>query len=308
MTNNIVKGTYRYLVNNNKLFTKIELWRFRHKYPHKVLIDNAENNTPTVHFLHRYITNNTGDEACGYYRYFLDEFKDHKCIIHDINGVIFSMIKSEDIVIIGGGGLLNASAEWNYNINKAAKIAKRAVIWSAGFNARNGSKSKNGIKWDLFDLVAVRDFSYGDFRYVPCATCIMPSLSNTYINKRKIGVIAHKDVLHHLPAEVSTYDLITNSATIDEFIQFIGSSEIVLTNSYHAAYWSTLMQKKCVLFAPRSEKYNYYKYPPVPFSGDLASDISKAVIYPEALVESRTLTLQYVQDIKSLLISETVTL
>jgi len=37
------------------------------------------------------------------------------------------------------------------------------------------------------------------------------------------------------------------------------------------------------------------------FSGDLATDISQAVIYPDALKESQALTDEFVQDIKSLI-------
>jgi hypothetical protein len=301
MANNLSKKTYRYLVNNFEIFTKFQVWRTRNQYTYKIINDDFVSGNPTIHFIHRYITNNTGDKACGYYQYFLDEFKDYRCIVHDINCVTLSLIKREDIVIIGGGGLLNATAEWNYNINKAAGIADKAIIWSAGFNAKKGSNSSNSLNWDSFDLVTVRDFSYENFRYTPCATCVMPALEKTYVNKRKIGVVGHKDVMNHLPEEMKSYELITNSAPIEEFVEFIGTSEIVFTNSYHAAYWSILMQKKCILFAPRSEKYDYYKYPPTLFSGDIAADISRAVIYPNALQESRSLTLGYLKDIKSLI-------
>jgi hypothetical protein len=150
-------------------------------------------------------------------------------------------------------------------------------------------------------LVAVRDFKYNDFRYVPCATCALPELQQEYPVKRYIGVVAHKDVPHHLPQEIHEFDKITNSASLKEMIEFIGSSEVVLTNSYHAVYWSILMKKKCILFAPRSEKYDFYKYKPVLFSGDLAADIAQAVIYPDALKESLSLTDEFVQDIKSLI-------
>jgi hypothetical protein len=307
MTKAIIKNLYRYFVNNFELMTRLDLWRSRNKYPYKVLNKSTDGTGPTIHFLHRYVTNNTGDKACGYYQYFHDQFKDYDCLIHDINNVKFSLIKSKDIVIIGGGGLLNATVGWNYSINKAASIAKGAIIWSAGFNARYGSNSSSSINWSKFDLIAVRDFSYDKFRYVPCATCVMPGLEKSYPSNREIGVIAHKDVLDHLPLEVGTFDQITNSATIEEFIEFIGSSEVIITNSYHAAYWSTLMKKKCVLFAPRSEKYNYYKYPPALYSGDLSHDISQAKIYPNALRESKNLTLEYFEDIKQLILQKTET-
>ena len=296
-----IKNTYRLLVNKYDLFTVFQIWRSGKKYTTKILNHNYVTTTPTIHFIHRYITNNTGDKVCGYYQYFLPEFDHYKCIVHDVNKVDFSLIKKNDVILVGGGGLLNAMPEWNYNINKAAKKAGKAVVWSAGFNSNSKQQINKKVDFEAFDLVAVRDFKYNDFRYVPCATCALPELNQKYPIKRNIGVVAHKDVPHHLPKEIYEFDKITNSASLKEMIEFIGNSEVVLTNSYHAVYWSILMKKKCVLFAPRSEKYNFYKYPPVLFSGDLAKDISQAVIYPDALKESQTLTDEFVRDIKFLI-------
>ncbi|MCL7988648.1 polysaccharide pyruvyl transferase family protein [Sphingobacterium sp. lm-10] len=294
---NSLKRIYRYLINNNRFFLRLHLQRFSSRYPSKIL--HEADNKSTVHFIHRYITNNTGDIACGYYRYFLDHFKAYQCVVHDVNCVDLSKIKDIDSVIIGGGGLLNATEEWNYNIIEAAKLARRSIIWSAGFNSYAGKKFHNAIDWNLFDLVAVRDFKYGDFRFVPCATCFMPELSINYEIKREVGVIGHKDVLHHLPTEFRQYELLTNSASLSEFVAFIGSSQIVLTNSYHAIYWATLLGKKAILFAPRSEKYNFYKYSPHLYTGDLEADLMAAKVYPEAMSDCRSLTMEYLKDIKS---------
>lgn len=298
------KKIYKYLKNHFPLFILLQRWKDKGTYPYTVLHDADNKSGPTIHFIHRYITSNTGDIACGYYRYFSSEFSGYRCLIHDINSVKASLIKKTDVVIIGGGGLLNASDKWNYQISQAIKKAGRNIIWSAGFNGNPGRKLKYPINWQAFALVAVRDFQYGNFRYVPCATCMMPELEKIYPVIRKIGVIAHKDVLHHLPKEANEYDVLTNKDSLQSMIEFIGSSEVVLTNSYHAVYWSTLMGKKCILFAPRSEKYNYYKYPPVIYSGNLVSDISKAPIYPDALAESKALTLEYLKDITKLIASD----
>jgi len=297
-----LKKFYRYLVNNYKLFTIFQVYRFKKKYPTKVLNNDFQIDTPTIHFLHRYITNNTGDKACGYYQYFLSEFKYYKSIIHDVNKVDFSLIKKTDVIIVGGGGLLNATSEWNYNINRAAKLAGKSVIWSAGFNSSySGPKLGSSIDFKLFDLVTVRDYNYKNFNYAPCATCVMPELEKDYVIKREVGVVAHKDVPQHLPKEIHQFEKVTNSAPLHEMVEFIGSSEVILTNSYHAVYWAVLMKKKCILFAPRSEKYDFYKYAPVKFSGDLALDISQAAIYPEAMEDSKKLTLHFLKDIKELI-------
>ncbi|WP_166332532.1 polysaccharide pyruvyl transferase family protein [Sphingobacterium chungjuense] len=297
---NSLKRIYRYLISNNRFFLKLHLQRFISRYPSKILHENDDSKS-TVHFIHRYITSNTGDMACGYYRYFLDHFKEYRCLAHDINCVDLAKISAVDTVIIGGGGLLNATEEWNYNLITAAKKAKKSIVWSAGFNSFAGKKFHNAIDWNLFDLVAVRDFKYGDFRYVPCATCFMPELSSTYVITREFGVVGHKDVLHHLPAEFKEYEMLTNSASLSEFVAFIGSSKIVLTNSYHAIYWATLLGKKAILFAPRSEKYNFYKYPPHLYTGDLAADLMTVKTYPDAMSDCRNLTIEYLEDIKSII-------
>jgi hypothetical protein len=296
-----IKNRYRKLVDNYELFTRFQIWRLRKKYPVKFLNSNYETDTPTIHFIHRYITNNTGDLACGYYRYFLSEFENYKCVIHDVNNVNFALIDKNDVIIVGGGGLLNALAEWNYGINKAASIAQKTIIWSAGFNGNSKQKIRNTISSQSFKLFAVRDFNYNGYRYVPCATCFLPELSIEYPIIRKVGVVAHKDFHSDLPSQVHQFEKVTNSASLQEMIEFIGNSEVVFTNSYHAVYWSVLLKRKCILFAPRSEKYNFYKYPPVLFSGDLEKDIAQAVIYPDALHYSRSLTKDFLNDIKLLI-------
>lgn len=297
----MLKNGYRYLVNNFDFFTRFQVWRSRGKFKSKILNDDFDSSLPTVHFIHRWITVNTGDIACGYYQYFLNEFLPHRCLVHDVSCIESHLIKPDDIVIIGGGGLLNATAEWNLNIRIAIKLAKKSIIWSAGFNSNRNLSFHRKIDWSIVSLMAIRDYSYQQYRYVPCATCMIPELQHDYSIVRRIGVVAHKDVPHHLPDSIHRYDRITNKDSLSKIIEFIGKSEVVLTNSYHAVYWSVLMSKKCVLFAPRSEKYNFYKYPPVLFSGNLEQDICEAVIYPQALQEAQKLTLNYLDEIRSLI-------
>lgn len=298
MINNKIKAIYRKLISKYQFFVRVELWRNRKRYSVRILCSPSEVKKGTIHFIHRYITNNTGDLACGYYNYFLSEFCDFECVLHDINGVNFSLIKKSDFVLIGGGGLLNASPEWNYSINRSSRLAKKSIIWSAGFNSSNGLDS---LDYSKFDLFAVRDFRYKDFRFVPCATCMMPSLSKEYPILREFGVVAHKDVIGHIPTEFLNFERITNEALLDDMVRFIGSSEVVLTNSYHAVYWSTLLKRKCILFSPRSEKYSYFKYVPALYSGDLFEDVRGASVYENALNDSKELTLNYLNDIKIIL-------
>ncbi len=292
-----IKSFWRLLVDNSSFFTKLEVLRNRNKYPAKVINDISISEKPTVHFIHRYITTNTGDKACGYYQYFLDSFKDFRCIVHDVNSVDLSLISKKDVAIIGGGGLINLCVDWSYNINRVSKIAKETIIWSAGFNNHYGTKTKIEIIWDRIKLIGVRDYNYKNFRYVPCATCVIKKFDEKFEIKRKYGVVSHQNEAHPIPDEFKKYERISNDDIIENIIEFIGSSEIVLTNSYHAAYWSILLGKKCIVFSAFSEKFKNYKYMPEFYSGDLDSDIAKCKVYPGAMSDARKLTNKFVEDI-----------
>lgn len=297
----MIKKIWRYLVDNNLIFTKMEAQRYSCQYPYKELNSNYKFSNPTIHFIHKYVTSNTGDRACGYYRYFLSSFQEYRCVVHDISHVHFSIIKNSDIVIIGGGGLLNALSEWNYTINKVARIAKKSIIWSAGFNSKMTKNIKLHIEWNRFRLISIRDFRHpSNFQYVPCATCMIPYLNDTYEINREIGVVFH-EYKRNIPSEFKKYDSIANSSPLKDIINFIGSSEIILTNSYHAAYWSILMKKKCIIFSLESEKFNYFQYKPTLYTGNLFADINNSVVYVNALQNCRLKVYGYLKDVMALI-------
>lgn len=50
-----------------------------------------------------------------------------------------------------------------------------------------------------------------------------------------------------------------------------------------------------------SNKFNYFKYPPQEYTGDIIDDINKSKIYELALDESIDLTLNYLNEIKNYL-------
>ena len=50
-----------------------------------------------------------------------------------------------------------------------------------------------------------------------------------------------------------------------------------------------------------SNKFNYFKYPPQKYSGDIINDINEAKIYELALDESIDLTINYFNEIKNYL-------
>lgn len=295
-----VRPLWAYLVSKFKIFTKIDVLRTRDNYDSKVVIIGSNNKT--IHFIHRCNTNNTGDIECGYYRCCYDFFKNYRCIVHDISSINIDIIHSSDFVIIGGGGLLNALSQWNYGINEVLTKTHNVIIWSAGFNSNTSSTFSVHIKWNDIKLLSVRDFNFSpDFRYVPCATCMLPYFDIKYEIKREIGIVLHHRK-RNIPIELVSYPLIENTVSASEFIEFLGQSEYVVTNSYHAIYWATLLGKKCIVFDQNaSAKFSYYKYPPTIYNGNLNESIQKAIKYDGVLEDCRTLTKEYISEILDLI-------
>lgn len=216
-----------------------------------------------VHFVYSKDTENSGDLSCGYYAYFGEMFKKYPIVIWDIGTIDFSLVAKNDVVIVGGGGLLDNSDLWNYNINRLAQKCRYCFLFAPGFNRHYGHRVSVMLKTGAFRQWAVRDYHHpAGGRYVPCASCLRPEFSMTYPVVRKYGVVKH---FQFDMSREFNLPQITNDRPLHELLAFIGSSEIIVSNTYHAVYWATLLKKKVILDAPFSEKFKYLKYPPVLF-------------------------------------------
>lgn len=248
-----------------------------------------------VHFVYSKDTENSGDLSCGYYAYFGEMFKKYPIVIWDIGTIDFSLVAKNDVVIVGGGGLLDNSDLWNYNINRLAQKCRYCFLFAPGFNRHYGHRVSVMLKTGAFRQWAVRDYHHpAGGRYVPCASCLRPEFSMTYPVVRKYGVVKH---FQFDMSREFNLPQITNDRPLHELLAFIGSSEIIVSNTYHAVYWATLLKKKVILDAPFSEKFKYLKYPPVLFSGDLEKDAAQAVVYENALAEAQELVRNFAKDI-----------
>jgi hypothetical protein len=74
----------------------------------------------------------------------------------------------------------------------------------------------------------------------------------------------------------------------EEVIAFLGSGSIILTNSYHGAYWGTLLGRKVVIIRPFSSRFFHMRHQPaITESQNWQGTLSKARHFPEALAECR---------------------
>lgn len=193
--------------------------------------------------------NNGGDNGCCPLDYF-DFGQYEKLDIRE--DFCTKSISKNDLVVIGGGGLLNYHADWNCRINNVIATGAKVVVWGAGENTHFDDLSeKPSLNLDGC-LVGVRDFNHPLFDYLPCPSC-MSSNFDAVSEGSGIGVVVHADT--KLPEQLIGLSVIDNSKSMAEIVEFIGSKKVILTNTYHGAYWSRLCDRVVVVFGQFSTRF-----------------------------------------------------
>lgn len=246
--------------------------------------------------IHRIDLSNVGDFYSAPVNYF-QELGDIKADIlafrSDINPGIPKLISSSSLVI-GGGGLLNRKSFSTQmkTFEQLGAMGKKTVLWGVGHNSkyqRDFKKLKSyNIDIEKFGLAGTRDYSVSN-TWVPCVSCLHPLFDKEYTNSRETGIILHNKTLKNsrITARFKDFPVISNMAKLEDFLNFIGSSETVITDSYHGMYWGMLLNKKVVVI-PNSSKFFDFKYEPVISTIDSClQDVKKAVSYTGVLEECR---------------------
>jgi hypothetical protein len=198
-------------------------------------------------------------------------------------------------LIIGGGGLLQndffaAALDYYAFASRAPRI-----LWGVGTNSSDlGSwrARQNAYKYSQsnFDLIGVRDYATR-FDWVPCASCLSPLFDVEVEPTRAVGFFLHAVLTEQAETIRQRYpdaEICVNFAPFDTCVNFIRNSEVVVTNSYHGAYWAMLCGRKVVAI-PTSSKFFHFKHPVTLGSWDSwHRDMNRAREYRGVLEEYRS--------------------
>jgi hypothetical protein len=174
------------------------------------------------------------------------------------------------------------------------------IIWGAGHNGDYHKKLKSTLEYPSwlrnFDLVGVRDYAQ-EYEWVPCASCMHPALRKNYAIKNDVIWFEHKKQLIKSTefGKDSIPRFVNSGDNIDQTIELLGSANIIITNSYHGAYWGTVLKKKVIVVEAWSSKFNALKHAPHFLSkGDYWKDVVDSVpVYFSALNECINATENY---------------
>ena len=284
-----------------------------------------------LHFIHQleksYVPPNQGDWIASPYYYFAGEFSRFTCVLHSAWSILWHEIDTEDVVIFGGGGLIDNSNALNDILNRLFLECDNVVIWGAGThkysnefidscddsNIHNIESATIPINFDKAALIGVRDYMhpYG-LPFLPCASCLHPAFESAAIFgeiKREVGVISH-GLDRFFEISDYPYALVSNTDPMSSIVKYICESNVLLVSTYHGAFWSMLLGKKVVILESRRgiEKYRYFRFP-VGFYKDTNSydekkilDIASELPEPKGfLADARKLNLDFFVKVNELL-------
>jgi hypothetical protein len=212
-------------------------------------------------------------------------------------------IKENQIVIIGGGGLLNRNNIWDKIFHEIGVSDNYSICWGIGVNSVNYKNDGIPLYLNNFDKVGLRDYNKKEHEYVPCSSCMLDLFDKKYKVNNKYIIFEHMSHKIRIPNIQIINNSIKKNMNKRDSLKFVfnklGSSEIIITNSYHGLYWGTLLNKKVIFYNKNniSSKFKNFKYTPTIFSGNLMKDSLKCNNYPNSLKECRDLNNRFYKNL-----------
>lgn len=188
------------------------------------------------------------------------------------------------------------------------------IVWGTGHNVQ-GTTDVPRYPKELrsFDLIGIRDHwgdkwfdVFPDYEWVPCASCMHPGFKKKYNVTNDIIIFEHKKQL------IKTTDFgnkpiprfVNSGNNLQQTIELLGSAHAVVTNSYHGAYWATLLGKKVLVANPWSSKFYGFKHKvelKTTKGGDWLEALDEAEIHTDALDECITANENFWNKVKGML-------
>ena len=217
-------------------------------------------------------------------------------------------------VILGGGGILNPF-DWWWVVLPLLERGNRVIAFGVGHHHDHHHFSPDEIgDWrasvDDYErqyplgqlaMAGVRDRGT-PFRWVPDASCMSPVFDRSRRVEREVVLYEQADLE---PIAIQGLPRLDNKAGADleEVATFLGSAEVVITNSYHGAYWSLLLGRRLLVYEPWCSKWLLTPWDPVVCDRtSWRARLPEARDCPGELRHSRTAVSSFADDVIAALI------
>lgn len=216
-------------------------------------------------------------------------------------------LRNADGIIVGGGGLLENEffAPAMNRLRLLNQVGVKVALWGLGHNEwklQDWRKLKHKIILPDFDnaLIGIRDYGH-NHRWVPCVSAMSRFFDKKYEAKHEVVTFLHSATLQKWPRSVEmlkNLPRMSNSTEMKIAVEFLASGEVVLTDSYHGAYWGTLLGKRVVAFPSSSKFYDLRHAVPLCVPSDWKRFRELARAYPNSLEECRIASQKFAEDVK----------
>jgi hypothetical protein len=131
-----------------------------------------------------------------------------------------------------------------------------------------------------------------------------PALNREYAIRNDVIIFEHKKQLIKDFGTEPIPRFINSGNNLDQTIELLGSANTILTNSYHGAYWGTLLKKRVMIIGGAwSSKFKFFKHPPTILGkkDNWKDYYDRTPIYYTALDECISATKSYWNTIKEMI-------
>ena len=164
-----------------------------------------------------------------------------------------------DVVVVGGGAVLQNSSFVNTLLNTLDKIRYRhLVVWGAGHDTEiSASVQEKSSLWGVREWVDDTSETW-----VPCVS----GTHRVFREFKKHKVTKDFLIIDHWkrkPISISAgvTRITNNPADMMQMVQAIADHRYVITSSYHAAYWAVLMKRRVVFVSdPWHDKLQHFRW------------------------------------------------
>lgn len=187
---------------------------------------------------------------------------------------------------MGGGKIFGSLAS---KITPNDKLALHRIAWGVSTVQSSVLSFKYARSRRQMTMVGSRDYGDARYEYAPCVTCMSPLFDLDHSSQHEVVFYLHKTKSQGLDLKIPAGTPVLDNfcASMREAFNFIGSGEVVVSNSYHGVYWALLLGKK-VLCLPFSKKFSQYRFDPgYSEAGRWQKDLQKAVSQPDMLAVCR---------------------
>lgn len=206
-----------------------------------------------------------------------------------------------DRLIIGGGGI---GAKFLVPVWRFADLVpvRNIIVWGTAWEQQREDLDQLASRSSLIGVREWLDDAEWQQRWVPCASvlhCALPRLRKSKATKDWLIVDHWKRRAIKFPLAATR---ISNYRTkIQTILEAIADHHFVLTSSYHAVYWATLLKRRVVFCSdPWMPKVCQSRWP-VPAAQTFAwTLLDQTRQYPDALDQALTANRSFLQQVTNL--------